>query len=159
MVRLLFVIALATACGVVQAEAKSIGWNYAKGPMELSGYPSGEAEPDYVLRITCRAGAKVEIGIGAYDDIGRGKSGPLSVTLTSGDRSVILSGKSARSKNFEMTGSSELRTQMSLIEADKLLAVLASGLPIAVTGPMKDTWSVNGLAAKVRAFSESCAKR
>jgi len=110
------------------------------------------------LRLTCRAGAKVEVGVGAYDDIGRKRSGPLSVTLTSGDRSVTLSGKSARSKNVEMTGSSELRTQMSFAEADKLLAVLASGLPIAVTGPIKDTWSVNGLAAKVRAFSESCAK-
>jgi len=158
MIRLLFATVLATACCLAQAEAKTISWSYTKAQMELSGYPSGEDEPDYVLRLTCRAGAKVEVGVGAYDDIGRKRSGPLSVTLTSGDRSVTLSGKSARSKNVEMTGSSELRTQMSFAEADKLLAVLASGLPIAVTGPIKDTWSVNGLAAKVRAFSESCAK-
>lgn len=158
MIRLLFATVLATACCLAQAEAKTISWSYTKAQMELSGYPSGEDEPDYVLRLTCRAGAKVEVGVGAYDDIGRKRSGPLSVTLTSGDRSVTLSGKSARSKNVEMTGASELRTQMSFAEADKLLAVLASGLPITVTGPIKDTWSVNGLAAKVRAFSESCAK-
>ena len=39
-----------------------------------------------------------------------------------------------------------------------LLAVLAGGLPIAVTGPKKDTWSVNGLAAKVRAFRKAARK-
>ncbi|MEZ5822795.1 MAG: hypothetical protein R3D82_18500 [Xanthobacteraceae bacterium] len=159
MVRSLLAILLAMVCCVAQAEARSIRWNYVKSEMELSGYPSGEEEPDYVLRLTCRAGAKVEIGTGAHDDIGRGRSGRFSVTLKSGDRTATLSGKSALSKNSEMTGASELRTRMSLAEADLLLAVLASGLPIAVTGPMKDTWSVNGLAAKVRIFSEACAKR
>lgn len=160
MLRFLLAIPLAMAVCLSCAEARSIAWNYAKGPAELSGYPSGESEPDYVLRLSCRAGARVEVGIGAHDDVGRARSGTFSVTLNSGDRSATLSGKSARSKNFEMTGASELRTQMSLAEADKLLAVLASGLPIAVTGPaMKDTWTVNGLAAKVRAFSESCTKK
>ncbi|MCW5702075.1 MAG: hypothetical protein AB7I42_18340 [Bradyrhizobium sp.] len=159
MVRSLLAILLAMVCCVAQAEARSIRWTYVKSEMELSGYPSGEEEPDYVLRLTCRAGAKVEIGIGAHDDIGRGRSGTFSVTLKSGDRTATLSGKSALSKNSEMTGASELRARMSLAEADLLLAVLASGLPIAVTGPKKDTWSVNGLAGKVRAFSEGCAKR
>lgn len=159
MVRSLPAIFLAMTCCVGQAEARSIGWNYTKSANELSGYPSGEDEPDYVLRITCRPGARVDIGVGAHDDIGRGRAGTFSVTLKSGDRTATLSGKSAHSKNFEMTASSELRSQMSLAEADQLLAVLSSGLPIAVTGPAKDTWSVNGLAAKVRTFSENCAKR
>ena len=107
MIRSLLAILLAMVCCVAQAEARSIRWNYVKSEMELSGYPSGEEEPDYVLRLTCRAGAKVEIGVGAHDDIGNGRAGPFSVTLKSGDRSATLLGKSARSKNSEMTGASE----------------------------------------------------
>jgi len=158
MIRSLLAILLVMVCCVTRAEARSIHWNYLKSAIELTGYPSNEEEPDYVLRLTCRAGAKVEIGVGAHDDIGNGRAAPFSVTLKSGDRSATLSGKSALSKNSEMTGASELRVRMLLAEADKLLAVLASGLPIVITGPKKDTWSVNGLAAKVRAFRDGCAK-
>ena len=140
-----------------QADARTVNWSIAKSPIQLSGYPAGEVEGDYALQLTCLSGANVRIGVGAYKDIGKGRSGVFSVTLKSGDRSVTLSGKSAESSNVEMTGSRELRTQMPL--TGELLAVLSNGLPITVSGALSDSWTVNGLAGKVSAFGAGCSKK
>jgi len=149
---------LITTCLCTQAGATSISWTGTETPIEIAGYPVGEAEPDYVLRLTCLRGGTVQVGVGANNDIGSNR-GMISVTLRSGDRSVTLSGKSAKSKNWEMTVSRELRTQLRPSDASKarLLGVLTNGLPIQVSGAMRDTWTVGGLAEKTRAFGESCS--
>lgn len=153
--------AIASIIGVLgsQADAKSVRWEFTKTPTQVSGYPAGEDEPDYVLQMTCLPGAKVRVGVGAYKDIGKGRSGVSSLTLKSGDRSATLSGKSARSTNSEMTGASELRAEMPLSDAKTLLDVLTSGLPITVSGALKDTWTVSGLAGHVAAFGERCSRK
>ena len=90
---------LAAAFFNTQADAKSVSWSSGGTPLRVEGYPAGEAEPDHVLQITCLKGAKVQVGIGAYKAIGKGRTGVFSVTLKSGDRSVTVSGKSAWSTN------------------------------------------------------------
>ncbi|TPQ31064.1 hypothetical protein C2U70_25075 [Bradyrhizobium guangdongense] len=152
--------AIASTIGVFssQADAKSVSWKFTKKPIQLSGYPAGEDEPDYVLQMTCLPGAKVRVGVGPYKDIGKGHAGIFSVTLKSGDRSATLSGKSAKSTNWEMTVARELRTEMPLSSAKELLAVLTNGLPITASGVLKDSWTVNGLASQTAAFGESCSK-
>lgn len=156
-----YFLAIASIIGVLgsQADAKSVDWSFTKTPLEVSGYPAGEDEPDYVLQMTCLPGAKVRLGVGAYNAIGKGRAGVFSLTLKSGDRSATLSGKSAWSKNSEMTGARELRTEMPLSDAKALLDVLTSGLPITVSGALKDSWTVKGLAGHVAAFGESCSRK
>ena len=138
------------------AEAKSIRWWLAERPLELFGGPD-EPEADYELRITCLPGKAVEIGVGAYTDLGKGKGEPLAVTLQSGTRSVSLSGASKPSKNFEMTGAHELRARLKPDQQYRdLLAVLTSSAPIKVSGAMRAEWSVRGLQKKAAHFAEYC---
>ena len=155
MLKLLTALFLTMTFFSAQADAASIRWGFTENPAEITGYPSGESEPDYVLRVTCMHGGKVQVGIGAYDDIGS-RRGVISVKLRSDDRSVTLSGKSARSKNSEMTGSRELRTELPVADASKFLAVLTNDRPIQVSGALNATWTVAGLPQKVRAFGKNC---
>lgn len=148
---------LTTTLMSAQANSASISWVFTENPAEITGYPAGDAEPDYVLRVTCLRGGKVQIGIGAYDDIGAGRRGAFSVKLRSGDRSATLSGRSVRSKNSEMTGSRELRTELPLADATQFLAVLTNGRPIQASGALNETWTVVGLPEKVAAFGKSCS--
>jgi hypothetical protein len=148
---------LAAAFFNTQADAKSVSWSSTETPIRVEGYPAGEVEPDYVLQITCLKGAKVQVGIGAYKHIGKGRTGVFSVTLKSGDRSVTVSGKSAWSTNSEMTGARELRAEMPLSSAQELLGVLTNGLPITASGALSDTWTVQGLASKVGRFGKGCS--
>lgn len=156
MLKVLAAAVLITTSICAKADAASINWGFTKNPSEITGYPAGESEPDYVLRVTCSGGGKVQIGVGAHDDIGR-RRGNLVIKLQSGDRSVTLSGKSALSKNSEMTGSRELRTELSLSEATKFMAILTTGRPIQATGALNQTWTVVGLPAKASAFDKSCS--
>jgi hypothetical protein len=138
--------------------AADVLWTSNKKPLELIGMPAGEEEPDDVLRLTCLKGGTVEIGLGAYKSLGKGKGEPLSVTLASGSNSVTLKGKSVRSKNFEMTGAHELRADLAAAEFGALKSVLTDGTAIRVSGSMKDLWSVKGLKAIAQRFGENCFK-
>lgn len=140
-----------------QANAASISWDFSEKYAEITGYPVGEDEPDYVLRVTCLRGGKVQIGIGAHDDIGRGRRGAFSVKLRSGDQSATLSGKSALSKNSEMTGSHEFRIELPIADATQFLAVLSNGRTIQASGALNQNWTVVGLREKVGAFGKSCS--
>ena len=155
MFRLLAAVILIMTSVCAKANAASISWAFTENPAEISGYPAGD-EPDYVLRVTCLPGGKVQIGVGAYDSIGK-RRGNLVVKLQSGDRSVVLSGKSAWSKNSENTGARELQTELPLSEATNFFAVLSNGRPIQASGALNQTWSVAGLPAKVSAFGKRCS--
>ncbi|MBI5260352.1 MAG: hypothetical protein HY852_00870 [Bradyrhizobium sp.] len=149
------------------ASATAVEWTLTKAPLELVGMPTDQGEePDYVIRLTCKKGAVVQIGLGAYKDLGNGKAEPLSVTLISATQTVALSGKPAPSKNWNMTASSELRTEMPVSSMDKLSAVFATGEPITVSGAITDVWTVSAkrkkkaaLKSLYRAFGEGCSKK
>lgn len=140
------------------AFAANVEWTSVKKPLELLGMPAGEEEVDDLLRLTCLKGGTVQVGVGAYNSLGKGKGEPLSVTLASGSSSVTLKGKSVPSKNVEMTGASELRADLAAAEFEALKTVLTDGTPIRVSGAMKDVWSVKGLKALAQAFAAGCAK-
>ncbi|OPF93579.1 hypothetical protein I8G32_03077 [Rhodopseudomonas palustris] len=140
------------------AQATDVRWTSTKQPAEVLGMPAGEEEADDVLRLTCLKGGAVQIGLGGYKSLGKGKSEPLSVALASGTQSVTLNGKSVHSKNFEMTGAFELRADLAPGETKSLIGVLTAGQPIRVSGGLKDQWSVKGLKPIVERFSAACVK-
>ncbi|MBI5132166.1 MAG: hypothetical protein HZA66_22210 [Rhodopseudomonas palustris] len=140
------------------AHASDVRWTSTKTPLELLGMPAGEEEADDVLRLTCLKDGAVQLGVGGYKSLGKGKGEPLSVTLASGTQSVTLSGKSTLSKNSEMTGAFELRADLAPGETKPLIGVLTAGPPIRVSGSLKDNWTVKGLKAIVERFSAGCVK-
>lgn len=157
--RLKLVAALMLAVSFSSATfAADVRWTSNKHPLELLGMPAGEEEPDDVLRLTCLKGGAVQVGLGGYKSLGKGKGEPLSVTLASGNNSVTLKGKSTRSKNFEMTAAFELRADLAPGETSPLIGVLTAATPIRVSGGLKDNWSVKGLKAIVERFSAGCVK-
>jgi len=140
------------------SHAADVRWTSTTKPLELLGMPAGEEEADDVLRLTCLKGGAVQVGVGGYKSVGKGKGEPLSVTLASGSSTVTLKGKSTRSKNFEMTGSYELRADLAAGDVAALASVLADGTAIRVSGAIKDTWSVKGLKTVAQGFTAGCAK-
>ncbi len=159
MSRILAVLATLTALAYpASAVADVLVWSLAKdeGQPFLSGMVD-ESEVDYAFWARCRADGTIEIGMGAESHVGKGKGEPVSLTLTSRGQTVKIAGVSRESKNVEMTGGIEL--QATVKPDDKLFAVLTTGQPIAVTGPIKAMkWTVKGLKAKVEAFLKGCRK-
>jgi len=139
------------------AALADVKWQFSKqeGRPYLHGLPD-EEESDTVIWMVCRADGSIDIGVGAEPNVGEGKGEAVALTLTSGSAVAKLAGRSQNSPNFEMTGGTELRTQIK--RDDALFAVLASGKPIAVSGSIKatTTWPVKGLKAKVASFLQAC---
>ncbi|HEX4533752.1 MAG TPA: hypothetical protein VH000_05935 [Rhizomicrobium sp.] len=139
-----------------------VNWSTDKdnGLQVLYGQPD-EEETDQVLSATCRKDGRIDLHLGAYDDVGEGKGEAVSVTLSSGGKSAVLNGKSQNSENFEMTGGTELFTTVG--RDDALFAVLATGKPITATGvgsPKKpDTWGATGLQKSAAAFLAACSAK
>ena len=135
---------------VVWTLSKPQGRPYLVGMVNVS-------EVDFEFWARCRADGAIDIGMGAESHVGKGKGEPVSLTLTSAGQTVKISGVSRESENVEMTGGIELRAKV--MPDDKLFAVLRTGRPIAVTGPIKPMkWEVKGLKAKVEAFLKGCRK-
>ena len=118
--------------------------------------PPKESEVDNEFWAHCRADGAIDVGMGAEAKVGKGKGEKVKLTFTSGGQSATVTGVSRESVNVEMTGGIELRGTVK--RDDKLFAVLATGQPITVTGPIKPPlkWSVRGLKAKVAAFLGGC---
>ena len=114
-----------------------------------------ESEVDYELWARCRSDKDIDVGMGAESHVGKGKGEKVELTLASAGQSVKVVGVSRLSVNTEMTGGIELQGKVK--RDDKLFAVLATGQPISVTGPIKSRkWGVRGLKPKVEAFLKSC---
>lgn len=114
-----------------------------------------ESEVDFEFWAHCRPDGDIDIGMGAESHVGKGKGEKVELTLTSAGQSARVAGISRDSVNSEMTGGIELRGKVK--RDDKLFAVLATGQPIAVTGPIKPLkWGAKGLKPKLDAFLKSC---
>jgi hypothetical protein len=167
MQRTLFAIALALAAIPVafadKANAETINWHSVPkdaDKLEFFGMVKGDVEGDTVVRVICEKGGKMQVTVGAYKDLGKGKPGALSVTLASGNVSVTLKGKSVQSDNFEMTGFYEMRTEPFPINdaAIRLLPLFQTKKPITVTGSMKATWTTRGVEKLAQDFEKGCLK-
>jgi hypothetical protein len=138
------------------AGATDVKWSLSKkaGQAYLSGMPN-ESEVDYEFWAHCRAGGKIAVGAAAENHVGKGKGEAVTLKLVSADKIAILAGVSRESENVEMTGGVELRATVS--REHPLFAVLATGKPIVVSGPIKPlTWTAKNLKAKAAAFLQAC---
>ena len=155
LVALTLAAALAWPCGAWAEVEWTLGKD--KGRAFLNGMVD-ESEVDYEFWARCRADGGIDVGMGAESHVGRGKGEKVELTLTSGGQTAKVAGVSRDSVNSEMTGGIELQARVK--RDDKLFAVLATGQPITVTGPIEEPlkWDVKGLKPKVRAFLRSCGK-
>jgi hypothetical protein len=138
------------------ANAADVVWTVSKekGRAYLSGMPN-ESEVDYEFWADCRAGGKIEVGAGAEAHVGKGRGEAVTLKLMSAGKTATLTGVSRESENVEMTGGIEIRATVS--RDHPLFAVLATGKPIRVSGPIKPmTWPVKGLSAKTAEFLKAC---
>ena len=152
----LVALTLVAALAWPSAAAAEVKWSLGKekGKPFLYGMEN-EAEVDYELWAHCRADGDIDVGMGAESHVGKGKGEKVELTLTSAGQSAKVAGVSRDSVNAEMTGGIELRGKVK--RDDRLFAVLATGQPIAVTGPIKPLkWGVRGLKPKLDAFLKSC---
>ena len=138
------------------AGATDVKWSLSKkaGQAYLSGMPD-ESEVDYEFWAHCRAGGRIDVGAAAESHVGKGKGEPVTLKFVSADKAATLAGVSRASANSEMTGGVELRATVS--REHPLFAVLATGKPIVVSGPIKPlTWQTKNLKAKAAAFLQAC---
>jgi hypothetical protein len=129
--------------------------------MKRDGHPylqgmSSEPEADTEFWALCRSGSAIDLGVGADAGVGNAKGETVRLTLTSGNATATLSGRSRNSANFEMTAGTELRATVAA--TDPVFIVLATGTPIRVIGSLKapETWQVKGLKQQVAAFLAAC---
>jgi hypothetical protein len=152
LVALAVVAALAWPC----AAAAEVQWELGKekGRAFLFGMHN-VSEVDYQFWARCRADKDIDVGMGAESHVGKGKGEKVELTLASAGQSAKVVGVSRLSVNTEMTGGIELQGRVK--RDDKLFAVLATGQPISVTGPIRPLkWGAKGLKPKVAAFLKSC---
>ena len=138
------------------AGAAEVEWNLSQreGRPYLSGMPR-ESEVDNEVWAHCRADGAIDVGAGAESHVGRGAGEAVTLKLASGRKKATLTGISRESTNTQMTGGIELRATVG--RDHPLFAVLATGKPIFVSGPIKkSTWPVKELKAKVAAFLRAC---
>jgi hypothetical protein len=136
--------------------AAEVQWSLGKekGRPFLSGMQN-ESEVDFEFWARCRADKDFDVGMGAESHVGKGKGEKVELTLASAGQSAKVAGVSRISVNSEMTGGIELQEKVK--RDDPLFAVLTTGQPISVTGPIKPLkWGVKGLKPKVAAFLKSC---
>jgi hypothetical protein len=154
LVALTVVAALAWPSAAAAEVQWSLGKENGKGRPFLSGMHN-EPEVDYQFWARCRADKDIDVGMGAESHVGKGKGEKVELTLVSAGQSAKVVGVSRLSVNTEMTGGIELQGKVK--RDDKLFAVLATGQPISVTGPIKPLkWGVKGLKPKIAAFLKSC---
>lgn len=158
--RLLVMLVAAGVLAWPAAASAEILWTFSKkqGRAHLQGMEN-ESEVDFELWAHCRADGDIDVGMGAESHVGRGKGEKVELMLISAGQVAKIAGVSRDSENSPMTGGIELRGRVK--RDDKLFAVLATGQPITVTGPLKHgklKWDVKGLKAKVAAFLQACKK-
>jgi hypothetical protein len=118
---------------------------------------STESESDASLRALCRYSESIELRLGAEDGgVGEGKGEKVNLHLESQGKTATLEGVSRRSEDSEMTGGTELVTE---VRADApVFAVLQTGKPVKLSGslPKPVVWSPQGMASAVKTFLKAC---
>ncbi len=150
-------VTMALAAALVPAAASAeVAWKLTSknAGAYLFAMPT-EPESDTLFWALCGKGGSIELGIGGDADVGKGEGEAVKVTLKSGTSTATVVGQSRKSANFQMTGTSELRTKVARDHA--VFKVLAAGQPIRASGSIKPvTWQVKGLKPLVARFLQRC---
>ena len=157
------VLAVVLSCAFATPSHAAKKFTWSVGPvwdeltlMGMLGEP--EDEPDYLLRLVCTKDRTIEMGLGADAEVGSGKGEKVVLIAKTGGADFRIEGVSRNSKNFEMTGGTELVKPVTLDEP--IIKALASpNASVAVSGGKRRfTLPGRGFAAKLAAFNKGCAK-
>ncbi|WP_442753732.1 hypothetical protein ACNHKD_12070 [Methylocystis sp. JAN1] len=98
----------------------------------LEARPSAD-EADATVRASCAFDGVLTLRLGADIGVGEGKGEPVSVKIESGGKSVKVQGVSRNSPDSEMTGGTELATDLPL--NDPAVEILFSGKAVTLVTP------------------------
>ncbi len=151
MKRMIFA-ALLLTLPVAAADSKTI-WSVAKTPFLEAR--SSEPESDADLRATCFGGL-VAIRIGGSIGVGKGGGEPVSVTIEGEGKSARVQGVSQNTPDSEMTGGSELVTDLRL--ESPAAEILFSGKAVKIVTPDHKTHTLfdADAAGAIKKFVKQC---
>ncbi len=144
--------ALLLGLPVAAAEAKT-SWGVSKMPFLEAG--SSEPESDADLRAICFGGL-VTIRIGGSIGVGKGDGEPVSVKIEGEGKSATLHGVSMNTPDSEMTGGTELVTDLHL--DSPAAEILFSGKAVKIVTPDHKTHTLFDAdpAGAVKKFVKQC---
>ena len=137
--------------------AAALEWTVSTGPYLEAR--STEHESDASLRAICRNAATVELRVGAQEQVGKGEGEKVALTFKSDGREAVVRGLSKWSDDSEMTGGTELVTEVKT--SDPLFSVLQTGKAVRLSGSLAKPaiWEAKGMAPSVKKFLERCRAR
>jgi hypothetical protein len=130
MSRFLLAAAVAFALPHSPALAKTL-WGGKPRPY-LEARPT-EEESDAAVRAACMFDGLISLRLGAVYGVGKGNGEPVSVRIESDGKSARVQGLSRKSPDIEMTGGTELATELPLDDA--AIGVLFSGKAVSIVTP------------------------
>jgi hypothetical protein len=146
--------ALLLAAPVAAADAKTV-WSVENKPFLEAR--SSEPESDADLRATCFDGL-VTIRIGGSIGVGKGGGEPVSVKIESEGKSARVQGVSMNTPDSEMTGGSELVTDLRL--ESPAAEILFSGKAVKIVASDHKTHTLFDAdqAGTVKKFLKQCRR-
>jgi hypothetical protein len=120
------VLALAALAATAAPAFAKITWGGKARPY-LEARPSAE-DSDATVRASCAFDGLLSLRLGADIGVGDGKGEAVSVKIESGGKSAKVQGLSRFSPDSEMTGGTELATDLPL--NDPAIEILFSGKPV-----------------------------
>lgn len=152
---------LVAGASAAQTQITKFRWTADRGAAGwvLNGFDwtSGFNEQDALVRLACKRGGKLEIGLGADVGIGKGRGEAVAMSAKSGMASVRIDGVSKRSENFEMTSGVELVKSSDV--NDPLIELLKMEQPVTFRQEPNGksyTFSAKGFGAALAKFLKGC---
>jgi hypothetical protein len=118
---------------------------------------STEEESDASLRAICRNSQTIELRAGANEQVGEGDGKAVTLEFQSDGKKATLTGISKFSEDSEMTGGTELVTEVK--DNDPIFSVLQTGKPVTITGfndKKPVVWAAKGMKSAVAKFLKAC---
>ncbi|ACA15980.1 hypothetical protein M446_1475 [Methylobacterium sp. 4-46] len=156
--RLLLAVLAIASCWPLNASA-ALRWTTPPGRYPQLEARSDEPESDASFRARCRNLDKIDLRVGAAEQVGNGKGENVRLRMKSGHHVARLRGVSERSIDYEMTLGTELVTRVK--SRDPVFIVLRTGSPIQLSGSVErpTTWGVRGARGAVVRFLTACRRR
>ncbi len=123
-------VALLLVAAAAPAHAKMSWRTFNRPSLEIR---PGEEESDATVRASCAFAGLIILRLGGQYNVGEGKGEQVSVTIESGGKSSKIRGVSRYSPDSEMTGGTELVTEMPL--EDPALDILFGSKPATIVTP------------------------
>jgi hypothetical protein len=143
--------------GLANPARAEIKWSVLTRPYLLARTTGPEG--DATLRAICRNPNAIEVRIGAEENVGKGNGEPVTLRFSGNGTAVSIKGVSRRSEDYQMTGGTELVTELQADDA--FFKLLTSGQPVKVSGSLQKTttWVGAEMTEAVKKFFSTCTRQ